>query len=96
MIQYLKCFGMVGGGEARYPSWGFLPPQVEDTRVGGQDIPRYLHPRGASCQVGRDKLLHRHKKVLVCVLSVLSQYTEALTREKHEPSLFVCDKCSLT
>ena len=44
---------------ARYPGWGILPPRDEDTQGGGQDTPGYLHPRGASCQGGQDKLLHR-------------------------------------
>ena len=49
----LKMFWM----GARYPGWGILPPGGEDTQ--GQDTTGYLHPQGASCPGGQDKLLHR-------------------------------------
>ena len=38
---------------------GQLAPGGEDNQGGGQDIPGYLAPRGASCPGGQDKLLHR-------------------------------------
>ena len=44
------------------PAWTACPPGVKITRVGGQDIPGQLAPRGQAVQGGgQDKLLHGTK-----------------------------------
>ena len=51
--------GGEGGGKINRP--GQPAPGVEDNQGGGQDIPGYLAPWGASCPGEQDKLLHRYQ-----------------------------------